>query len=66
MSRETLQLLMPLLSPIATLAAVLVGMSGMNARVVDVSHRIDDMRDTLRGEMAKNQSELFHLLRLEK
>ena len=29
-------------------------------RIGDVSKRIDDMRDLLRAEMAKNQSEMLH------
>jgi hypothetical protein len=41
-----------LLSPVATLAIVMVGFLYNNARM-------NDMRDMLRAEMAKNQTELL-------
>ncbi len=57
---QLLQVVLPLLTPVATLPVVLMGISYNNSRVGDVSKRIDDMRDLLRAEMAKNQSELLH------
>ena len=63
---QLLQVVLPLLTPVATLAVVLVGISYNNFRVGDVSKRIDDMRETLRAEMAKNQSELLYVVRMER
>ncbi|MFN7918562.1 MAG: hypothetical protein U0Q16_00605 [Bryobacteraceae bacterium] len=51
---------MPLLSIAIMVVAVMAGSLFNNLRVGDMSKRIDDMRDLLRSEMAKNQSELLH------
>jgi hypothetical protein len=44
--------------------AVLAGSIYNNVRISDLSHhlgkRIDDVRDLLRAEMAKNHSEMLH------
>ena len=40
--------------------AILVGAIFNNSRIGDVSRRIDDMRDLLGAEMAKNHSEMLH------
>ena len=39
--------------------AIFAGAIFNNSRIGDVSRRIDDMRDPLRAEMAKNHSELL-------
>ncbi len=57
---QLLQVLLPPLTPVATLAVVLVRISYNNSRVGDVSKRIDDMRDLLRAEMSNHHSELLH------
>ncbi len=49
-----------LLSMAIVVLAVLAGAIFNNSRVGDVSKRIDDMRDLLRAEMAKNHSEMLH------
>jgi hypothetical protein len=40
--------------------AVLAGSVFNNVRIGDMSKRIDDMRDLLRAEMSKNQSEMLN------
>ena len=49
-----------ILSIAIVVLAVLAGALFNNSRVGDVSKRIDDMRDLLRAEMAKNHSEMLH------
>jgi hypothetical protein len=56
---QMLQILLPIMTPVATMVIVLVGILYNNGRIADVSNRINDMRDLLRAEMAKNQSELL-------
>lgn len=59
-------LYLPLLSPLATLAIVMVGFLYNNSRLSDFRLSMGDMRDMLRAEikvlqatMDKNQSELL-------
>ena len=60
---EWTPILIALLTPIATLAVVVVGFLYSNRRIddlrSDIEHRISDLRDALRAEMAKNQSEML-------
>ncbi len=49
-----------ILSIAIMVVAVLAGAFFNNARVGDMSKRIDDMRDLLCAEMAKNHSEMLH------
>ncbi len=61
---ELLQVLLPLLTPLATLAIVMVGFIYNNSRMSDLRsdmlRHMDALKETLRAEMAKNQSELLH------
>jgi len=56
-------ILIALLTPVATLAVVVVGFLYSNKRIddlrSDVEHRISDLGDALRAEMAKNHSEML-------
>ena len=71
---EWTPILIALLTPIATLAVVVVGFLYSNRRIDDVladvqgrsmdlrmgiGRRIEDLRDALRAEMAKNHSEML-------
>ena len=49
-----------ILSIAIMVVAVLAGSLFNNIRISDVNKRIDDMRDLLRAEMAKNHSEMLH------
>jgi hypothetical protein len=49
-----------ILSVAVMVVTVLAGGIYNNVRIGDVSKRIDDMRDLLRAEIAKNQSEILH------
>jgi hypothetical protein len=64
--QQLLVLYLPLLSPLATLAIVMVGFLYNNSRLSDFRLSMGDMRDMLRAEikvlqatMDKNQSELL-------
>ena len=64
--QQLLVLYLPLLSPLATLAIVMVGFGYSNARLSNFRLSMGDMRDMLRAEikvlqatMDKNQSELL-------
>jgi hypothetical protein len=64
--QQLLVLYLPLLSPLATLAIVMVGFLYNNSRLSDFRLSMGDMRDMLRAEikvlqatMEKNQSELL-------
>jgi hypothetical protein len=64
--QQLLVLYLPLLSPLATLAIVMVGFLYNNSRLNDFRLSMGDMRDMLRAEikvlqatMDKNQSELL-------
>jgi hypothetical protein len=74
MDERWLPVYVSLLTPIATLAIVMVGFlynnsrlgelsQGLNRRMDDLSRsvdlRINDLRDLLRAEMAKNHSEML-------
>lgn len=74
MDERWLPVYISLLTPIATLAIVMVGFLYNNARLGDLSlglnrrmdelsrsvdQRINDLRDMLRAEMAKNHSEML-------
>ncbi len=70
MDSQWLPVNISLLTPIATLAVVMVGFLYNNGRMTDlhgrmtdlrmhVDGRIDDLRDMLRAEMAKNHSEML-------
>ena len=63
MNQQLLTLYVSLLSPIATLAIVMVGFLYNNARMNEfgavLTNRKNDLRDLLRAEMAKNHSELL-------
>jgi len=49
-----------ILSIATMVVSVMTGALFSNLRISDMSRRIDDMRDLLRAEMAKNHSELLH------
>jgi len=61
---ELLQVLLPLLTPLATLTIVMVGFIYNNSRMSDLRsdllRHMDALKETLRAEMAKNQSEILH------
>ena len=64
--QQLLVLYLPLLSPLATLAIVMVGFLYNNSRLSDFRLSMGDMRDMLRAEikvlqatMERNQSELL-------
>jgi len=70
MNQQWLPVYISLLSPIATLAVVMVGFLYNNSRMSDLKDfvraevarmdgRINDLRDLLRAEMAKNHSEML-------
>jgi hypothetical protein len=61
-----LALYLPLLSPLATVAVVMIGFLYNNSRLTDLRWSMGDMRDMLRAEikvlqtiMDKNQSEVL-------
>jgi len=71
---EWTPILIALLTPVATLAIVMVGFLYSNRRIddlrsdmehrigdlrTDIEHRISDLGDALRAEMAKNHSEML-------
>ena len=64
--QQLLTLYLPLLSPLATVAIVMVGFLYNNSRLTDLRLSMGDMRDMLRAEikvlqtiMEKNQSEVL-------
>ena len=57
---QMFSLYLPLLTPLFTVAAVMIGFLYNNARLTDLRGGINDMRDMLRAEISKNQSELLH------
>ena len=64
--QQLLVLYLPLLSPLATVAVVMIGFLFNNSRLTDLRLSMGDMRDMLRAEikvlqatMEKNQSELL-------
>jgi len=66
MNQQMLAIYLPLLTPLATLAIVMVGFLYNNSRLSDFRSSIGDMRDMLRAEMRvlqtimeKNHSELL-------
>lgn len=59
MNEQNLQIFVALLSCLATLAILMVGFLYNNSRLNDYGARLNDMRDLLRAEMARNQSELL-------
>ena len=63
MDQQWLPVFISLLTPIATLAIVMVGFLYNNARMNELSQhingRMNDLRDMLRAEIAKNQSALL-------
>ena len=66
MQQQLLVLYLPLLSPLATVAIVMIGFLYNNSRLTDLRLSMGDMRDMLRAEikvlqtiMDKNQSEVL-------
>ncbi len=66
MNQQMLAIYLPLLTPLATLAIVMVGLLYNNSRLSDFRSSMTDLRDMLRAEMRvlqtiieKNHSELL-------